>query len=82
MQTKFMDTKLFYSFVYTNIYLHVYLFGYFENHSLLETQNGVVAIKVDICRAQQNHNFSKYTYEYYTKRGFSITPIVVLVAYK
>ena len=33
-------------------------------------------------RDQQHHNFSKYTYEYYTKRRFSITLIVVLDAYK
>ena len=48
----------------------------------METQNGVVAIAVGICCDQQNHNFSKYTYEYYPKRGFSITLIVVLDAYK
>ena len=50
--------------------------------SLLEIQNGVVAITVGICRNQQNHNFSKYTYQYYTKRGFLITLIFVLDAYK
>ena len=34
-----------------------------------------------MCREQQNYNFSKYTYKYYSKRWFSITLIVVLDAY-
>ena len=48
----------------------------------MEIQNGVVAITVVHVDRDQHHNFSKYTYEYYTKREFSITLIVVLDAYK
>ena len=63
MQTKFIDTKSSDSFVYTTNYDIYTSLG-----SFLEIQNGVVAITVGICRDQQNHNFFKYTYEYYTNR--------------
>ena len=75
-----MDTKSSDSFVYTINYL--YQFGKFKNYSLLKIQIGTVAITMGICRDQQDHNFSKYTHEYYTKRGFLITLIVVLDTYK
>ena len=76
MQTKFMDTKSSDSFVYTTNYL--YKFGKFKNYSSLEIQNDVVAITVGIYLL----NFSKYTYEYFKKRGYSIALIVVFDTYK
>ena len=75
MQTKFMDTKSSESYVYTTNYL--YHFGKFKNYSLLEIQNGVEANTVGICRDQQNFSKYAYMYEYYAKRGFSITLIVL-----
>ena len=57
MQTKFMDIKSSDSFVYTTNYDIYTSLGNLKTISLLEIQNGVVAITVGIYRDQQNHNF-------------------------
>ena len=76
VQTKFMDTKSSDSFVYKLI-----IYTSLGNLKTIHFGNPKWR-RSHFDHDQQNHNFSKFTYEYYTKCGFSITLIVMLDAYK